>query len=624
MQRKLSRMVLAAHLLGCRRMRRFLVPGVPFLLSLTLSLCTIGSSVGWQDSGFYLAAVQDLGVLYPPGFALYIVLCKTWTLLLGLLDFTLAVHLFSSLCCALAAATLALAARDLLRSRGPLSLGAPPSDAAAIAAGCLAASGFTFWSAALLAKGYALYYLVLSLLLWRLIRADDSGKPRDFTLVAALIGLAWAAHPSAVGIGVALLLFVWLHRRALSIKGFAVRAGLAAACAVGPSLILPALAARNPAPMFGDPTTPGEWFRYLAGARFTGRAGVFGIDEFRFGSAVRDGWEEFLGIGAVLALWGLARLAVVNRKLLVGIAAWTLPSALLAILFRIEGQLDFWLVASWLPLYLAVALGLASIPARYARPAIPAVAVLGLVWATAANGRAVSTRHDTLAESFGRFHLERVDPDAILMLESDDALSTTLWLQIVKGVRPDVVVVSPSRLGQAWYDRHLGLRHPGLKAAATPSAFALTNAPGHPVYFEQPPADLDLVPAGPYMKVTRPGEPEPAAWSFPVRPEEARARFGRERGIRLRILPDRLEVEPEPYEQRWVSAFVRAESQRGSYYFRKAGDDNLRKAADCFEAARAADLEHPDRDVVHGLAVSFYLLKRYDRAEPLLKQLLRL
>src|SRR5215213_5741440 len=104
-------------------MRRYGVPLVPFALSL------------------FLAAVKDLGVLYPPGFVLYLVLCKTWTLLLGFLDFTLAVHLFSSVCAAGAAAAIAVAARELLRSEGPLfRLDVGPNDLAALAAGCLAAS----------------------------------------------------------------------------------------------------------------------------------------------------------------------------------------------------------------------------------------------------------------------------------------------------------------------------------------------------------------------------------------------------------------------------------------------------------------------------------------------------
>ena len=99
---------------------RRLAPVIPFLVSLALSLSTVGSNVYWQDSGFYLSAVRELGVLYPPGFVLYLLLCKLWTSVFFFLDFTLAVHLFSSFCAALAATVLSIACHDLLRTRGPI------------------------------------------------------------------------------------------------------------------------------------------------------------------------------------------------------------------------------------------------------------------------------------------------------------------------------------------------------------------------------------------------------------------------------------------------------------------------------------------------------------------------
>ncbi|HEV3027041.1 MAG TPA: DUF2723 domain-containing protein, partial [Planctomycetota bacterium] len=557
-------------------MRRFWVPAIPFLLSLGLSSFTVGTHVGWQDSGFYLAGIRDLGVLYPPGFALYLVLAKAWTLLLGFLDFTLAVHLFSSVSAAAAAWTLAVAARDLLRTRGTLSPGGPTCDGAAVAAGCLAASGFSFWSAALMAKGYAFYYFLLTLLIWRMIRADESGRPRDFTMVAVLIGLSWAAHPSAVGIGPALVLFVLGNRRTLGGRGIAARIGIAAGCAVGPSLLLPIFAARDPEVMFGNPASFGEWLAYLAGSRFTGHAGVFGADGFRFANAARYLWEDFLGIGLLLAVAGLVRIAAVNRRLLLGLSAWVLPSALLATLFRIEGQQDFWLVGAWLPLHLAVAVGLAWVSQGRIRRGMAVAAGVGLFWAVAVNVRSVSMRNYTLAEDYGRFHLDNVERDAILILESDDALATTQYLQEVKGLRPDVVLASASRFGSAWYAPHLRRRHPRLNGGDTLKAFVEANA-ANPIYFEAVPPEIsgsgvELVPAGPLLKMAPANSPDPAPWVFPVRLEDVRARFGRERGIRLELLPEDLIVTPEPYEQRWVSAYVRAQAQLGQLCFRKGGD----------------------------------------------------
>jgi tetratricopeptide (TPR) repeat protein len=611
-------------------MRRFIVPGLPFVLSLTLSAFTIGAHVGWQDSGFYLAGVKELGILYPPGFPLYLLLCKVWTLLLGFVDFTLAVHLFSAFCVAVTCGILAVAARDLLRSTGPIfHVVRQEHDAAATAAGGLAATGFSLWSAALLAKGYAFYYLILALLIWRMIRADESRRPRDFTVVAVLIGLSWAAHPSAVGIGVALVLFVVFHRRTLGAKGIAARAGLAAAAAIGPSLLLPLFASRDPQVMFGDPAFGVEWVRYLTGSRFIGMQDVFGADAFRFGHTALYLWEDFLGVGAVCALAGLSRLATLNRPLLLGVAAWVVPSALLATLFRIEGQQDFWLVASWLPLHLAVAIGLASIPARLARFGVPGLAAAGLLWAIAVNGRPVSMRDETLAEEYGRYHLLNVEKEAVLILDSDDTLATVEYLQVVRGLRPDVAIASASRFGSPWYEEHLRRRHPRLKPGATIRAFAEANAAAWPVYFENVPPDLaaartDLVPAGPLLRLGPPGSPKPDPWVFPVRVEDVRARFGRERGIRLVVRSSGLDVLPEPYEQRWISAYVRAEANQGQVHLARGGEENLKKAAEFFGRAMAADPSNPDRGVVHGLAVCYYLLRQFDRAEPLLKQLLRL
>src|SRR5437870_13629941 len=102
------------------RLRRWAVPGIPFAFSLALSLPTISSTVFWQDSGFYLTAVHEFSVLYPHGFVLYLALCKAWTLIAApIFGFTGAVHSFSALCAAAAAACLALAARAALRRAEP-------------------------------------------------------------------------------------------------------------------------------------------------------------------------------------------------------------------------------------------------------------------------------------------------------------------------------------------------------------------------------------------------------------------------------------------------------------------------------------------------------------------------
>src|SRR5581483_1838468 len=154
------------------------------------------------------------------------------------------------------------------------------------------------------------------------------------------------------------ILFVAFHRRVAGGKGIAWRAALAALCAVGPILLLPILAGPGSPLHFGNPDASPEFLSYVFGGGFMSRSGAFGLDGSRVASVFRYGWEEFLGIGILLVLAGGWRLWIENRKLLLGVAAWVVPVLAVTVLFRLEGQHDFWMVAAWIPLWLLAAVGL--------------------------------------------------------------------------------------------------------------------------------------------------------------------------------------------------------------------------------------------------------------------------
>lgn len=638
---------------------RLRISAVPFAVSLLLSALTQGAHPQWQDSGFFLVAVKDLGVLYPTGFALYLLLCKAWTLVLFFVDFTLAVNLFSSLCAALAAGALSQAARELLTTRGPLFRVAPQEpgpgvDAAAMAAGCLAAAGYSFWSAALLAKVYAFYYLILALLIWRMIRADASGSGRDLTIVAALIGLAWQAHPSATTTGLALLLFVGFHGRTLGVRGLAGRIGVAAACALGPVLLLPIFAAREPALLMGDPRSLHGLWDYLTGSRFTQVSGVFGISASRVQSVAQFFWEEFLGVGVLLVTLGLVQLARSNRRLLLGLAAWVVPVLVVTVLFRMEGQHEFWFVAAWIPLWLAAAVGLHALGSRAGARAeglIAGLALAGLLWAFVLNRPLLDNRNQTLPESLGHLYLDNLDEGAVLVLRSDNPVATTLYLQQIQGVRRDVTIVSASSLTFEGYEKALQRRAPFL---ATPdyagfrerfptqprkmtvlAAFADANGgrPDHPIFFEVPPPgalirpDRVLVAAGPMFKLVPKTEErlDPKYWRAPVQAEDVALLQRRERAQFNEYLADSVRVRPESYEHRFLRDLLRSRKNLADGLARSGTAEGFRRSVEIYEGILALDpWMRDDAGAVYPLAGAYFGLKRYDLAEPWLKRALEL
>jgi hypothetical protein len=632
--------------------RRFLVPALPFLYSALLSLLTVGSSVYWQDSGLYLTAVHELSVLYPPGFVLYQVLCKGWTLLFSFVDFTLAVHLFSSLTAALGASAMALAVRDLLRSQGAFLRVLPEpatedrADAAGLLSGMLLAGGYTFWFTGIYAKGYALYYLILILLLWRMIRADETGRGRDFTQVAVLIGLAWAAHPSAVLLGPAFLLFVFSQRRRLGWRGIAGRTALAAAAALGPSLLLPLIARRASFYDLGHPVTVNAWKAFVLGSRFTSLPHVFGWEATRVGSFGQFLWEEFLVLGLLLLLVGLLGVARSNQRLLGGILLWLVPYALFTILFKIEGQHDCWFVAAWMPLVLVQGVGSESILRRFPHRALPwCLALLGAGSALLVNRPLLTQKGYDLAEIYGKIYLQNLDRGAVIVLSGDDLIGVAEYLQAVKGYRPDLVVLPATMLQsglsgtEPWYLERLLGRYPFLRPPAplvvppgtgptdrvilAAAAFLNANAGcGRPVFssIRPPPGalapDLELTPAGTVWKLGARGRSsvDPRYWKD-IAPDEkeVRRRFRRERGQSGDHTEDRLLVKPECYEQRLLEALLNAKRILAEWHFERA---SWAAAARLFESILESDRDPARRSVVlYYLGVSLYSMKNDARAE---------
>lgn len=644
-------------------MKRWRVPAVPFVASFALSLSTVGRNVYWQDSGIFLSAVRDLGILYPPGFVPYVVLAKIWSLLFFFLDFTLAVHLFSSACVAGAAAVLALAVRELLRGGGDVfRLPAEPdpllADSCAIAAGTLASTGYTIWFTGIYAKGYAFYYLVLALLLWRVIVADRSRAPRDFTIVAALIGLAWSAHPSSFCLAPALIFFVVRHRAVLGGKGIAKRAALAAAVALGPSLlILPLMAAREPVTALGDPRSLPELLDYAFGLRFMGRRGAFGIEHERVASIGRFLWEEQLGVGLVLLTIGLASLVRLNRTLMLWTLLWVVPYTALAVLFKVEGQHDCWFVAAWMPLHLLTGLGLwqgaGPVPSRF-RAALPAAAAAaGLLWSVHANRADLDQRRYDMAALYGRVLMENVDRDAILVLNGDDSLAICGYFQRVRDVRPDLAIVAQPFLGQSfvasrdWYDQKILREHPflhmpdyaGTRArfpgvrpiAAHLAAFLHANASGgRPIFTQSPlasslvPRGYVLLPAGVLWKLVPDVKPTVNLdyWKYPLIPQDVQGRMGRERGLMLRRVQDGLVAQAEAYEQRLLDLLLKGQHSLGDVYI-KAG--RTREAIDLLEQVRLMDQNYDSvAPFMYSLGQAYHRIGDEEHAETYLVQALKL
>ena len=623
------------------RTKQVLVPAVPAVFSLLLSALTVGTTVFWQDSGLYLVAVHEMSMLYPHGFALYQVLCKGWTLVAApIFGFALSVHLFSAICAAAGAAFAALAARDFLRRVEPSKAPEIP----AMLAGCVLAAGYCYGHAAIIAKGYSLFTAILAALLWLAIRAERKG---EFLALGAALGLSWAAHPSASLLLPAVLVFAWARRDKVREWGWGVTAGVAGvavASAFLPSLLLPVIAARESIFDIGSPKTAGELARYLLGLRYTSQKTSFALEGWRWAAGAQYTWEEYLGGGSLLLAAGAVRLYRLKKSFLAFLGAWVAPVIGVTMAFRAEGQFDQWLVAAFVPLALLVALGF-SWAAERGRAVAGTAAAVTLGWLVVVNVPLLNQRGYDWAEQYGRMLLKNLDRNAVVLFSRDDPVAITRYLQVVRGERPDVAVISSAMLGQAWLDRRIQARHGVVipqynflrgKMADSAwevvaiTAFANENAgQGRPLFVDLRPdqqflrTDVVVVPAGMLWKVVMREEAgvDLRYWDYPIEPESIPRTSHRARGHWSYDSAEGMKMRSEPYEDRMFLPLLQAKARLADALLAS----NPAQALSLYERVLAANpYAAQDARLVYHRAVALYSLGRPIQALPVLEALLAL
>jgi tetratricopeptide (TPR) repeat protein len=401
----------------------------------------------------------------------------------------------------------------------------------------------------------------------------------------------------------------------------------------------------------GDPSGLGQALAYVTGRRFVALPGVFGLDGSRVSSFGLFLWQEFLPVGIALLAFGLASIGRRRPRLLLGLLAWTVPYAVVTILFKIEGQHDCWFVAAWLPLYLAVGVGALEAGSRLGTPAwkagiAAAALIVGIAWGL--NLRDLSQRDYRYAEAYARTMLEPTDPDSILLLAGDDANALVSYQQRVKGERPDVLLVTAPFLyndpAGFPYDELLRRRHPFLqipdyaelqrrhpgseKREIAVAAFLNANAEGRrplfcerlvPLDFLRP--DFTLVPAGVIWKLVRRGPSDALDlkyWKFPVEPEELSGKDRRLRGQKLKVSDTGIDVSPQSYEERLRNVLVMgrfhlamAMTERGHYL----------QAGRLCQSILALGQEYGNNaEIVHLTGISFHAAGQEEQAEPALRR----
>jgi Flp pilus assembly protein TadD len=424
------------------------------VIAFTVYFFTVAPTVTGEDSGELIAAAYSLGIPHPSGYPLWCLLGNLFITILPWGTVAWRVNLMSAFFAALTAGLLCLLLIKLLGRAGTKSV--RDVRAPAVAGALAVAFSREFWEQSLIAEVYTLnaFFVALSVLL--LVGWHERRQNRYLYALAAVVGLGLTNHGAMMVIGVILLAFLLIAdppRRA-HLPRYLIMT-LLFGCALLVYLYLPIRSRANPPVDWGNPET---WRAFWAHVNREQYQHLFhqeprSIGKFLAQISTFSGlfWREF----SPWILW----LAVPGVVLLLRRVRWA-ALLLLAIFFGIAFAFmlvpnypldheNIWVInVFWIPSYMMAGLfigaGVAWLAPRFHSPVLAGVLVVVVVGLPLATHVQVNNRRNyVLAEDFGRNILRTLAPNAIYFAGSDYARFPVLYLQVVEGERPDVLLANP-------------------------------------------------------------------------------------------------------------------------------------------------------------------------------------
>lgn len=439
-----------------------LIIGSIFILTLVFHIVTAARTVTFSDSGDFLMALSTVGNCHGPGYPLYLLTCKIFTLVFPFGSLAFRASLYSSLFASLCACLLYWIVVRLTRSR----------IGGAVAALVFAFS-FTFWYQTVIPETYSLDTFLIALLVvlalrWerQLHQGNRAGASNTMCVFALAFGLAMANHYTVLFLLPAFAFFAlgtdW--RETLAPKNLA---RMTAFFALGllPYLYEPTAAFRGPAYNYGDPSTLTRWFQhftlhYQRGGLFAYPLRFFPARFWRYFGTLTTEFPYFawLGVLGLVSSFFSRRnkralfLVLLFLLSLIPVMTYSQLESVLRAHFYYPGYLLFSL---WIGIGAASLAQLAGRLSRRRDRLVGATAILVVcllllaspLLALVIHYRKVDKSSYDYARQMATKMLVPAEREAVILVGNDNTFFPPRYMQVVEHLRPDVRVVNVTSIG---------------------------------------------------------------------------------------------------------------------------------------------------------------------------------
>ncbi len=478
-----------------------------FVTCLACYFVTLAPSITWQhdgvDSGDLVTAAYTLGVAHPPGYPLFLLLAKTFTLLpFG--EVAYRVNLLSAFFAAAAATTLYWTA---LLIQPDESVGERKLVIAAASALAFGLSS-TLWSQAVIAEVYALHAFMVAAILLLATAFRSTGERRLLWLLGLALGLSLGNHLSAILLVPGTLILIVRRQRArpaalLEMAGFVV---------LGLSIYayLPLSSMQNPPVDWGAPHTWSGFWWTVSARIYSDYA--FGLPIAHLPARIAS-WLSLLGhqftwLGLAVGLAGVWELCDSDREYLAFTLTWFVIVVIYSLAYNTSDSYVY-LIPSYLVFGLWIARGASFLlrdlvpwqTIRRDRPStgsrlerLASLSILALpLLLLGANLRALDLSKDTEARDYAVQVLADTPSDAVIIADTDAHIFSLWYVRYVEADEPEAAVVAKGLFHYQWYRDTLTRHHPEIYVPTgedDPYAllFALidANLPTRPIYLTDP------------------------------------------------------------------------------------------------------------------------------------------
>jgi len=437
----------------------YFAAGLAAIVAMLAYLRTLPPTITGEDCGEFVTAAYTLGIAHPPGYPLFCMLGKLFTIILpfGTVAWRVAfmTSFFGAATCFVVCLIIIKLARHCLQDLPDATV-----RICAVAAAAALAVSREFWKQNVVVETYSLNAFLMTLGMLLLLTWYETRNKRLLYAFAVTFGLGLCNHHTTHFLGPIYALFILsVDRRPwFRWQTYLWMAGIALGIWVVIHAYLPLRAMTNPPNNWGNPSNWENFWdvvmrqQYTFGFtkdprtpdRFLGQSGVF-LNRYLWEFTPWLLWLPFLGI---YPLWKRHRRAL---GLTFGTFLYVVLGFILVINFDLDKESIWVNTKFWIPAYVmaSVLLGvglawLASLKVGQLQMkwlAIPfGIAVFVCPLLTHYNASDKSDYY--FAYDYAKNLLATMEPNAIYFPTADNATFPVLYLQAVEGMRRDVLIAN--------------------------------------------------------------------------------------------------------------------------------------------------------------------------------------